>query len=106
MPEAAWVAAAMGGVFGLLIGSFLNVVIYRLPKMLERQWASECAQLSGKDAPEADVAATKRYRYGKGNFQVHYALDRPPAWVLVCTALWPIMAMAGVMSYWRLRKAG
>ena len=53
MPEAAWVAAAMGGVFGLLIGSFLNVVIYRLPKMLERQWASECAQLSGKDAPEA-----------------------------------------------------
>lgn len=53
MPEAAWVAAAMGGVFGLLIGSFLNVVIYRLPKMLERQWASECAQLSGTEAPEA-----------------------------------------------------
>jgi leader peptidase (prepilin peptidase) / N-methyltransferase len=53
MPEEVWVAAAMGGVFGLLIGSFLNVVIYRLPKMLERQWANECAQLSGKEAPEA-----------------------------------------------------
>lgn len=37
-------------------------------------------RLLGKDAPQADVAATKKYRYGKGNFQVHYALDRPPAW--------------------------
>ena len=37
-------------------------------------------RLLGKAAPEADVAATKKYRYGKGNFQIHYALDRPPAW--------------------------
>lgn len=29
-------------VFGLLVGSFLNVVIYRLPKMMELQWRSEC----------------------------------------------------------------
>ena len=40
--------AAAAGVLGLLVGSFLNVVIYRLPKMLERQWAQECAQLEGK----------------------------------------------------------
>ena len=33
---------------GLLIGSFLNVVIYRLPKMMEQQWAAECAQLSSQ----------------------------------------------------------
>jgi len=39
--------AAMAGILGLLIGSFLNVVIYRLPKMMERQWAAECAELSG-----------------------------------------------------------
>ena len=38
----AGVDAAVAGVLGLLIGSFLNVVIYRLPKMLERQWAAEC----------------------------------------------------------------
>lgn len=31
---------------GLLLGSFLNVVIYRLPIMMERQWAMECAQAS------------------------------------------------------------
>ena len=38
------------GIFGLCIGSFLNVVIYRLPLMLERQWLHEsAAQLT--DAP-------------------------------------------------------
>ena len=34
-------AAGLAGLLGLLIGSFLNVVIYRLPKMMERQWAAE-----------------------------------------------------------------
>ena len=31
--------------FGLLVGSFLNVVIYRVPVMLEREWRAECAEL-------------------------------------------------------------
>ena len=48
------VDAGLAGLLGLLIGSFLNVVIYRLPKMLERQWAAECAELSGRPAPEAE----------------------------------------------------
>ena len=39
--------ALLAGILGLLIGSFLNVVIYRLPKMMERQWAHEAAELSG-----------------------------------------------------------
>jgi len=30
-------------VLGLLIGSFLNVVIYRLPIMMEREWKADCA---------------------------------------------------------------
>ena len=41
--------AGLIGVLGLLIGSFLNVVIYRLPKIMERQWAAECAELSGQE---------------------------------------------------------
>ena len=41
--------AGFAGFFGLLIGSFLNVVIYRLPKMLERQWEDEHAEFSGKE---------------------------------------------------------
>jgi len=39
-------------VFGLCIGSFLNVVVHRLPKMLEREWRAECAALSGSPVPE------------------------------------------------------
>jgi leader peptidase (prepilin peptidase)/N-methyltransferase len=49
------VDAGVAGVFGLLVGSFLNVVIYRLPKMLERQWAAESAELTGKP-PENEAA--------------------------------------------------
>jgi leader peptidase (prepilin peptidase) / N-methyltransferase len=45
--------AGLAGVLGLLVGSFLNVVIYRLPQMLERQWAAECAELTGKPPEEA-----------------------------------------------------
>lgn len=37
--------AALLGLLGLLVGSFLNVVIHRLPKMMELQWAAECAEL-------------------------------------------------------------
>jgi len=36
---------------GLVIGSFLNVVIYRLPIMLDRQWRRDCAELSAIPAP-------------------------------------------------------
>ena len=36
---------------GLAIGSFLNVVIHRLPKMMEREWRAECAALEGKELP-------------------------------------------------------
>ena len=43
-------------VVGLVVGSFLNVVIYRLPVMLDRQWRAECAELNG--APRGGGAGT------------------------------------------------
>ncbi len=43
--------AGVMGILGLLIGSFLNVVIYRLPVMLEAQWKAECANLQGQAPP-------------------------------------------------------
>lgn len=55
MLEPGFVIAAVGGLFGLLVGSFLNVVIYRLPKMLEQQWAAECAELAGKESHDEPV---------------------------------------------------
>lgn len=43
------VFAIVCGVLGLLVGSFLNVVIHRLPKMMERDWATQCAALRGEE---------------------------------------------------------
>ncbi|MCB1624309.1 MAG: prepilin peptidase [Pseudomonadales bacterium] len=42
-------------VLGLLIGSFLNVVIYRTPKMLEAEWRRQCEELAGREIA-ADAA--------------------------------------------------
>lgn len=44
------VLVALALVLGLLIGSFLNVVIYRLPIMLDRQWRADCAELTASPA--------------------------------------------------------
>ena len=41
--------------FGLCVGSFLNVLIYRLPKMMERDWEVQCAELRGEEPPKQDT---------------------------------------------------
>jgi leader peptidase (prepilin peptidase)/N-methyltransferase len=43
--------ASLLGLLGLLVGSFLNVVVYRLPKIMEREWAQEHAHYSGTELP-------------------------------------------------------
>ena len=47
----ATVFVAFSVIFGLMVGSFLNVVIYRLPKMMEREWHANCLELQGKEVP-------------------------------------------------------
>jgi leader peptidase (prepilin peptidase)/N-methyltransferase len=47
-------------VFGLLIGSFLNVVIYRVPIILERQWREQCQELSASDAARPEAAPARQ----------------------------------------------
>lgn len=46
---AAWITLL--GVLGLLVGSFLNVVIHRLPRMLEAEWAAQCAEFEDREPP-------------------------------------------------------
>lgn len=38
-------------ILGLMVGSFLNVVIHRLPKMMEHEWHNNCLELQGKEVP-------------------------------------------------------
>lgn len=45
---------ALSTLLGLCIGSFLNVVIHRLPKMMEREWHVQCAELRGENVTAVD----------------------------------------------------
>ncbi|HYL71641.1 MAG TPA: prepilin peptidase [Candidatus Dormibacteraeota bacterium] len=48
-------------VLGLAVGSFLNVVIYRLPIMLERSWRAQCAESYADVAATLPAAAPERF---------------------------------------------
>ncbi|MFU8878731.1 MAG: prepilin peptidase, partial [Wenzhouxiangellaceae bacterium] len=50
LPSAFLVGVAL--LFGLLVGSFLNVVVHRLPLMMRREWRSQCAEEMAEPAPE------------------------------------------------------
>lgn len=54
IPPGSLAAALVAGLFGLLIGSFLNVVIYRVPIMFRREWENEVAEEQGKALPHTE----------------------------------------------------
>ncbi len=79
--------APVAGLLGLMVGSFLNVVIHRLPRMMQAQWAAQAAECNGTAAPE----------------QAPYNLWRPRSHCTACGA--PIRALHNipVLSYLLLR---
>ncbi len=79
MAVSQWFDASVLGVLGLLIGSFLNVVIYRFPVMLEAQWKAECAELSSQVAAPAEKfnLAVPRSRCLKCGHQIRWFENIP-----------------------------
>ena len=55
-----WLLLGVVAILGLCVGSFLNVVIYRLPKMMEQEWRSECALLLHESASTGSSTATQQ----------------------------------------------
>ncbi|MEA5096968.1 MAG: A24 family peptidase [Burkholderiaceae bacterium] len=53
-PSASAYPTVVAGILGLLIGSFLNVVIYRIPKMMQRESDNYIAEESGREPPHTD----------------------------------------------------
>jgi leader peptidase (prepilin peptidase)/N-methyltransferase len=55
-----WISPALtlacAALFGLLVGSFLNVVIHRLPRMMQAQWEAEAAEMRAASAAETCAA--------------------------------------------------
>ncbi|HEX7080735.1 MAG TPA: A24 family peptidase [Gammaproteobacteria bacterium] len=47
-------------VVGLIVGSFLNVVAYRVPLMMERAWREQCSELAGEEAPSVPAHAAEK----------------------------------------------
>lgn len=57
-----WLLPLLLGILGLLIGSFLNVVIHRLPRIMEREWLFQCAELKGESATSSEPLSLARPR--------------------------------------------
>ncbi len=86
MVLAPWWDGALLAILGLAIGSFLNVVIYRLPRMMERQWAAECADLQGQPLPEQPAfnLMVPRSRCGHCGHQIRWHENIPVlSWLLL-----------------------
>ena len=49
------------GLLGLMVGSFLNVVIHRLPMMMEREWQSHCAEIVAGDSASIEQTAGEKF---------------------------------------------
>jgi len=66
-------------ILGLLVGSFLNVVIYRLPLMMQREWQQQCNELTGNSPQELEpfTLSTPRSRCPHCNHAIS-ALENIP----------------------------
>ena len=49
-----WLLIITAVIAGLIVGSFLNVVVHRLPRMMERDWRADCAELAGQPVQQAE----------------------------------------------------
>jgi leader peptidase (prepilin peptidase)/N-methyltransferase len=111
-PSATLPAAIIAAVFGLLVGSFLNVVIYRMPKMMQRESDNYVASESGLPLPHTDRfnLMVPRSRCGHCGHQIT-ALENIPvvSWLALggkcrscktpISARYPVIeALTGVLS--------
>ena len=91
---------ALAAVLGLLVGSFLNVVIHRLPKMMEREWREQCAE----------IAANQGGQLAASEHQPIYNLVVPRSACPSCshqiTAIENIPVVSYLMLRGRCRKCG
>lgn len=86
-------------VLGLVIGSFLNVVIHRVPIMMERQWREQCAELAQPDPDHAATLPANAPEIAKERYDLVVPRSACPACKKPITALQNIP----VLSYLFLR---
>lgn len=83
---------------GLVIGSFLNVVIYRLPKMMEAEWRAQCAELCAEPCEESCDKAED-----SSGAKERFNLASPPSHCPACKTRVRVRDNIPVLSYLLLR---
>jgi leader peptidase (prepilin peptidase)/N-methyltransferase len=91
-----WLFAACVFLMSLLVGSFLNVVIYRLPIMLDREWKTQARDLLEEQVPSLQPAPTDR---GRGDAEERYNLLVPRSRCPHCDAEIKAHQNIPLMSY-------
>ena len=90
-------------VLGLVLGSFLNVVIHRVPIMMERQWREQCAELAHPDLAATVPAAAQP---AKERFNLVVPRSACPACKAPITALQNIPILSYAMLRGRCASCG
>jgi leader peptidase (prepilin peptidase)/N-methyltransferase len=75
---------ACAAVLGLIIGSFVNVVIHRLPRMMEQQWAQDVASWLAEQEGERSAGEAAGGVAGGGPVLAPYNLARPRSHCPTC----------------------
>ncbi|WP_371188161.1 A24 family peptidase [Thalassotalea maritima] len=75
-------------ILGLLIGSFLNVVIYRLPKMLEQEWACECREFLADEIDKKKIKPTEQVTLSKPASTCPHCGHKIRAWENIPVISW------------------
>jgi leader peptidase (prepilin peptidase)/N-methyltransferase len=83
----------LAGLIGLLVGSFLNVVIHRLPRIMELEWKSQCAELNDPAVQQDSPNTTK----------TKYSLSTPRSACTQCGHQLSALENIPVISYLALR---
>ncbi len=93
-------------VFGLLIGSFLNVVIYRLPVMLERDWRAESLEILGGDPCAGPMPPDAPAPAPQARFNLVVPRSACPACKAPITALQNVPVLSYLFLKGRCAKCG
>ena len=92
--------AAVMFLLGLAAGSFINVVVSRLPRMMEAAWRAECRAILEEGAPEEDSSGEHS---PEGTGMEHLDLAHPPSACPACGRRIPALENVPVASYVMLR---
>ena len=55
LTSSVWTWPCVAGLIGVQIGSFINLLVWRLPQMMQRDWDQQCAELKGEEMTELAV---------------------------------------------------